>query len=152
LGEHDYCPSSQHGLRVIEGNIEVASCIVLTSGAASGVHNRSAFLHEQSCIVAIGSFVCSLAVPCLHLRWHCQVDWATCFGVYHAVKHSCYISHGELEITCISYAGEIVWSVGGKDIFTNGFCLYDGYIEVVDWNDEVYRIELPSGESRLIVV
>ncbi len=47
LGEHDYCPSSQYSLRVIEGHTEVASCIFLTTGGMSNVHNHSAFFHKQ---------------------------------------------------------------------------------------------------------
>ena len=150
LGEQDYRPSSQHSLRVMKSNIEVASCILLTTGGPSGVHEHSASLHELSCIIAVGPFMCSLEIPHLHLQWYRQVDRATCFGVYYASKHNCYISHGELEITCVSCTGELKWSVSGRDIFTNGFYLHDDYVEVVDWNDEVYHIELPCGESWLV--
>jgi hypothetical protein len=150
LGEQKYQPSAKHGLRVTKHGAEIASCIVLGAGGATGVHEHSALLHDQSCIVAVSAFICALAVPALQLQWQVQVDWATCFGVYHAVKHDCYISHGECEIACVSYAGELVWSVSGKDIFTNGFHLYDDYIDVLDWNHEMYRIKIPSGESYLI--
>ena len=150
FGEQGCRPSSQHSIRVMEGDSEVASCIILATGGASAVNEHSALLHGQSCIVAVSSFMCSLAIPSLHLQWHTQVDWATCFGVYHATKHNCYISHGELDVACVSYMGKLVWSVSGKDIFTNGFRLNDDYIEVVDWNNEIYHIELSSGESYLI--
>jgi hypothetical protein len=98
----------------------------------------------------VSAFICALAIPSLQLQWQVQVDWATCFGVHHAAKHECYISHGECEIACVSYAGQLFQSVSGKDIFTNGFHWYDDYIEVIDWNNERYRIEIPSGESYLV--
>lgn len=151
FGEQGYYPSSQHSLRIMEGDSEVGSCIIFAADGATCVHEHSALLHEQFCIVAASSFMCSLAIPSLRLHWHTQVDWATCFGVYHAIKHNCYISHGELEVACVSYTGELVWSVSGKDIFTNGFRLNDDYIEVVDWNDQIYHIRLPSGEHYLVV-
>jgi hypothetical protein len=65
--------------------------------------------------------------------------------VYLSLKHSCYISHGELEIARVSYGGEVVWSASGNDIFTNGFSLHDDHIEVADFNDEKYRIEIETG-------
>ncbi len=150
LGQQECQPSSKHGVEVIKHGTEIASCIVLGIRGATGVHEHSALLHNQSCIVAVSAFICALAVPALQLQWQVQVDSATCFGVHHAAKHGCYISHGECEIACVSYSGELLWSVGGKDIFTNSFHLYDDYVEVIDWNNETYRIEISSGESYLV--
>ena len=74
---------------------------------------------------------------------------ATCFGVYHSLKHKCFISHGELEIARVSYSGEIIWQASGKDIFTNGFVLHDDYIETIDFNDQQYRIDIETGRCEL---
>lgn len=59
------------------------------------------------------------------------VDAATCFGVYYLPEHACLISHGELEIARLSLSGEIVWSAGGKDIFSEGFRLSREYVEAI---------------------
>jgi hypothetical protein len=150
FGQQEYQPSAKYGVGVIKHGAEIASCIVLATHGATRVHEHSALLHNQSCIVAVSAFLCALAVPALQLQWQVQVDPATCFGVHHAAKHGCYISHGECEITCVSYTGQLLWSIGGKDIFTNGFRLYDDYVEAIDWNNEMYRIEIPSGESYLV--
>jgi len=93
--------------------------------------------------------MCSLHLPTLDLEWHTQTDWATCFGVYHSLKHKCFISYGELEIARVSYSGEIIWQASGKDIFTNGFVLHDDYIETIDFNDEQYRIDVETGRCEL---
>lgn len=150
LGESIYLPSAKYRLSVITQDTEIASCILKSSLGATTVHEHSALLHNGSCIAAISAFVCALAVPSLQLQWQIQADDITCFGIYHAAKHNCYISHGKCSIACLSEAGTLLWGIGGKDIFINGFQLFDDYVEVIDWNDERYRIEIPSGENYLI--
>lgn len=145
----DSHPSSKHCISVSSADGQSYSCILLAGGGPSGVHEHSALIHEDRCVVAVGCYMCALSLPALELEWHTRTDWATCFGVYHAPKHRCYISHGELEIARVSYAGEIVWSVGGKDIFTNGFTVLTDEIEAVDFNDERCRIEIETGLCRL---
>ena len=41
-------------------------------------------------------------------------------------------------------------SAGGKDIFSESFALYDDHAEVVDFNQEKYRIDLVTGHSSLV--
>lgn len=138
-------PSSQHALTLRHDGTELRSCIVLAGGGASGVHQHSATRNGDECLLAVGPFVCSLKVPTLKLLWHAEADTATCFGIHHAAKHRCYISHGELEVARIGYDGELIWSVSGGDIFTNGFTLYEDHVEVIDWNGEKYRIDVATG-------
>lgn len=142
-----YQHSSAHGLRVMEQSIEVGSCILLASGGATGVHENSSLVHGRSCIVAVGPFLVSLELPQLQLNWTAEVDTATCFGVYHSAKHECFISHGELEISRVSYEGEIAWQKSGADILTNGFSLGDDVVEAIDWDDRRYRWDIASGSE-----
>ena len=152
FAEEDSYLSSKHGIFVTSPKGESYSCILLAGGGASSVHEHSALIHEHSCIVAVGCYMCSLSIPALELGWQTQTDWATCFGVYHSPKYSCYISHGELEIARVSYSGEVEWRASGKDIFTNGFTLHEDYIEAVDFNDERYRIEIETGLCKIYEV
>jgi len=140
--------SSKHGIFVSSRKGKSYSCILLAGGGASGVHAYDRAF-DYSCIVAVGCYMCSLSIPGLELGWHTQTDWATCFGVYHSPKYSCYISHGELEIARVSYSGEVEWRASGKDIFTNSFTLHEDYIEAVDFNDESYRIEIETGLCKI---
>jgi hypothetical protein len=39
---------------------------------------------------------------------------------------------------------------GGKDIFSEGFTLHDDHVEVVDFNQEKYRIDLSTGSSTIV--
>ncbi len=94
--------------------------------------------------------MCALTLPSLDLAWSVAVDDATCFGVYHSLKHDCYVSHGELSVARVSLDGAVVWSAGGKDIFSEGFVLHDDYAEAVDFNREKYRINLVSGDSVIV--
>src|SRR5688572_14116293 len=140
--------SSQHGVVIRRRNGDSRSFILLAGGGASGVHENSALMHEDCLLVAVGNFVCCISLPEQRILWKAKTDWATCFGIYHSPEHECYISHGELDIARLTYDGEIVWSASGKDIFTGGFLLKEDYVEVVDFNDEIYRIDLKTGSGR----
>jgi hypothetical protein len=143
----EYRPTSRHGLVLSEGGDLKQSCILLAGGGASGVHKYSSVIVDGTCFVAVGDTLCSLALPTLDLIWHRQVDCVTCFGVYHSAKHLCLISHGELEIARVNLTGEVAWSIGGADIFSEGFELYPDHIEVVDFNRTVYRMDIATGAS-----
>jgi hypothetical protein len=149
LDESDeYAPSSKHSITVNCSSGESHSCILLASGGASGVHKNSAIIHDNKILVAVSSYVCCLKLPTIELEWRTKSDWATCFGIYHSIKHKCYISHGECEIARLSYSGEIVWQASGKDIFTGDFSLSEDWIEAPDFNDECYRIDIETGAIR----
>src|SRR5262249_18552 len=83
-------------------------------------HGHSAVIVKGGCVVGVGDMLCSLSLPTLDLRWATKVDTATCFGVYYCPQHDCLLSHGESEIARVSISGQIVWSAGGKDIFSEG--------------------------------
>ena len=148
LNEEAYKPSSQHFISVSTQGSVMSSCILAAVGGATGIHDHSALICGDSCIIAVGPFMCSLRIPSLDLEWKAEVDWATCFGVYYSAKHDCLISHGELVIARVEHGGEIVWSSGGKDIFTGEFKLFDDYIEVTDFNDESYRFDITTGKEK----
>lgn len=147
LDDEPFRPSSQHSVTVKSDECILGSCILLAGGGTSGVHEHSALLHGNSCIIAVGPFMCSLRLPSFELEWKAQVDMATCFGVYYSAKHDCFISHGELEISRIGHGGRVLWQAGGEDIFTNGFELLDNHIEVVDFNGRRYCMEIDTGVS-----
>ena len=146
--EEDYV-SSKHSVVVNCQNGESHSCILLAGGGASSVHENSALVHGEKLLVAVGNFVCCLLLPKLDIEWRTKTDWATCFGIYHLPEHKCYISHGECDIARLSYSGEVMWQTSGKDIFTGDFFLREDFIEVVDFNDERYRIDIEEGVCRL---
>lgn len=139
--------TSRHAVKVWHDEVVLRSCLLSASGGASGIHDRSAIIHDDQCLVAIGPFIAAVEVPTLELKWATQVDDATCFGVYKSQKHNCLISHGELLIARIDYEGSIVWEVGGADIFTNGFALNDDSIYVMDFYDREYKIDIETGRE-----
>ena len=100
--------------------------------------------------MAVGKYVCSLSVPSLELEWQTQVDIGTCFGVYKLPEHESFISHGEQEITCLSYSGGILWQTSGKDIFTGDFTVTEHYIQAIDFNGEHYMFNVEDGSSKPI--
>lgn len=142
-----YRRSSGHGLVLREDGVVRQSCILLAGGGASGVHEHSIAIVDKTCFLAVGDTLCSLALPSLELRWHRQVDHATCFGVYFSASHYCLIPHGELEIARVSLSGEVVWSSSGADIFSEGIKVFPDYVEAVDFNQNVYRFSISKGIS-----
>ncbi len=142
--------TSKHSVVVNISKDNTYSCILLASGGASGVHNHSALIYRNRCIVAVGPYMVALRIPTLDLEWYTAVDMATCFGVHHSAKYNCFISHGECEIAQVFYDGQLGWQSSGKDIFTNGFELFEDFIIAVDFYDERYRIEIASGNNTLL--
>ena len=139
--------SSCHAIKVSNSTGHVSSCILTAGGGATGIHENSALILGSSCLLAIGPFIASINLPMLEMNWAQEVDQATCFGVYNSTKYNCLISHGELEIVRLSPGGEIIWRAGGADIFTNGFTMHENTIEVNDFNDKRYIIEISTGRE-----
>ena len=150
LGDQSQRYSSVHSVITITDAQVQQSCIVYATGGATGVHEHSAIVHKDQLILAVGPFLCCLGIPSLELCWYQEVDAATCFGVYYSANRNCFISHGELEITRVELDGEIKWKSGGADILTNGFELFKEHVEVVDWNNWRYFIDLDTGQSHVI--
>lgn len=150
LGEAHFVPTTAHSIHYGEPDV-LHACLLLASGGSTTVHARSGVLHDAQCIIAVSSFLICLQLPDLSLVWQAQVDTFACFGVYHLPRYESYLSHGELDIARVSYQGEILWSSSGKDIFTNGLTLYDNHVDVLDFKNEKYRINLLTGHSRIVM-
>ena len=139
--------TSRHALRLFHNDKQIRSCLLSTGGGASGVHDHTAIIHGCNCIIAVGPYMASIAVPKLELHWATQTDDATCFGVYESSSHDCLLSHGELLIARLTHDGTIVWQAGGADIFTNGFKLDGDVIRVTDFYDRDYVIDVETGRE-----
>jgi hypothetical protein len=150
FGDDGYRPSSRHRIVVRRGDAVLGSHVLLAVGGGSGVHEHSAFVRGETCFVAVGPFVCALELPTLRLLWHTLADSATCFGIYDAPGYGSIISHGELEIARLSYSGQLLWSGGGRDIFSEGFELHEHHAEAIDFHGTRYRFELETGQSHII--
>ena len=147
LDDDGYRPSSRHRISVRFDDDVFATRVLLAGGGATGVHEHSALVRDDTCFVAVGPFVCALELPALRLLWHTRADSATCFGIYDAPGYASIISHGELEIARLSYSGQLLWSAGGRDIFTEGFELHEHHVEAIDFNGAHYRFKLETGNS-----
>ncbi len=147
LGDDTYAATSRHAIRLFQHDQQIRSCLLSAGGGASGVHDHTAIIHGCNCIIAVGPFMASIAVPTLELNWSTQADDATCFGVYESPSHDCLLSHGELLIARVTHDGTIVWQASGADIFTNGFELDGDVIHVTDFNDRDYTLDIETGRE-----
>lgn len=139
--------TSRHALRLFHNDKQIRSCLFSAGGGASGVHEHTAIVHGCNCIIAVGPYMASVAVPSLDLNWATQTDSATCFGVYASPSHDCLLSHGELLIARVTHDGTIVWQAAGADIFTNGFQLDGNVIHVTDYYDRKYTFDIETGRE-----
>jgi hypothetical protein len=150
IDDDGYRPASRHRVTIRRSDGLATSRVLLAGGGASGIHQHSAFVRGDTCFIAVGPFVCALELPTLRLLWHTRVDPATCFGVYDAPIYASIVSHGELEISRLSYSGQLLWSAGGRDILSEGFELHEHHAEAVDFDGTRYRFELETGQSQMI--
>lgn len=147
LGCERYRVTSRHALRCFKDGREVGSAILGAAGGASGVHERSMVLLGDRCFVAVGPFAVALELPSLTLVWSSEVDSATCFGLYVSSDGRALLSHGELEVARVTFAGEIVWQSSGADIFTEGFAVDHGVVRVIDFNGRSYVLDEATGHE-----
>ena len=134
-------PYSIHGVRT-DGKW---SAICGAGGGPSSVHQHSAIAVGGRLYLAVGDQLVCLNLVTGSREWSRRVDLATCFGVHWDSRHEALISHGELQISRLSLAGDEIWSATGADIFSEGFrCLSNG-IEVIDFNRTVYLFDYRIG-------
>lgn len=133
--------SSVHGVRV-DGKWSV---VFAASGGRSGLHEHSAVEVDGRLCLAVGNQVVCLKLATGSVEWSRRVDLATCFGVHWDGHHGLLLSHGEVQISCLSATGDEIWSASGADIFTEGFRCLDNGIEVIDFNRSVYLFDYRTG-------
>lgn len=110
-------PTSKHGIKIYQGDHVIASCIIIGSGGATGIHQNSSIADNDQLVVCCCDTVFSLALPDLALKWKTQADLATCFQI---IKHQGdYIVLGELQVTKLDKDGNKKWEFGGADIFVS---------------------------------
>lgn len=135
-------PVSVHGVLLNEEPLVVIGA----NGGATGVHSHSAlWLNERLYLAVCNTVSCITLQPCKVL-WSLRVDSATCFGIHFNAETTSLLSHGELEITRFTEAGEILWQSGGYEIFTGPFTLTPSFIEAEDFQGHQYRFLYATGE------
>lgn len=148
LGDPQYKPSVCYGVTCEPGN---ADCVIIVQGGATAVNSGSVIMGEEACWIAIGECVVSLALPSLEKKWHQRPGHEfTCFELFFSPDKKGILVHGELQISKITFDGDLVWSASGKDIFTGDFLVKQNHIIVSDFNDEIYHINIEDGDIVLI--
>lgn len=136
--------TSSCGIKIILNELILKSAIIGSFGGCTGIHNKSVIIEEDRILICCSNSVFCLSIPNLSLLWCTESDLITCFEIYNYLDN--YIIHGELSISRLDKNGEIVWQVGGKDIFTtldseNDFELFENYIIATDFDYNKYKID-----------
>jgi hypothetical protein len=147
LQDPRFRPSIGYGLTCHPGN---ETCMVLAGGGGGALTTQSIIICDSICWLAIGDQVVCFGLPTLEMNWHRKCDDTTCFEIFLSPDEEGLVVHGELEVSKISFGGDCIWSVSGKDIFTGGFWVHQNHIEAIDFNEEKYSINLKTGSITLI--
>ena len=142
--DKEYKPSSQHGIRIYNGEEEISSAILLAGAGATVVADHSALIHNNHLIARCSNMVVSLTIPKLDLRWMLAADMVSCFTIHE--YQDTYITHGELSVTRIDQLGNVIWEFGGGDIFlrldqTDSFRMNPKSILLTDFGGTTYEID-----------
>jgi hypothetical protein len=136
--------TSQVGVKILKGDIEIDNCIILAAGGATTVHRSSTLIDNDRLVSCCGDSVFCFELPSLNLLWAVRADLATCFQIFKSENN--YIIHGELLVTSLNENGQINWQFGGADIFVSGgdheaFILDSDGIILTDFAGTKYRID-----------
>ena len=149
LYEHVYGNASDHsstrvGLVLKQEEQTCHTRLLCADGGPTGVHERMVLVEENFLLVAVGNSVFCLTLPELSLIWQTRADEASCFQLF--AWHGGILVHGELNITYLSRAGNILWQFQGPDIFTTpeGFAgvLTDQHFRIKDWTGSEYKLDV----------
>jgi len=146
----EHQPSSKHGIRITENEIEKYSALLLEYGGATGISTNSFIIKNDRIYICCSNQIYSLNLMDLSVNWRKQYDVATCFGIYEFDED--FIVHGEIQVSRIDKNGETKWNFSARDIFVNPdgkteFKIVKNRIELIDW--EGYKYEL-NGEGKIL--
>ena len=129
---------------ITTGGIPLAAIAVPPWGPPLG--EKSAIIwHERLYLLAAKRVACFSLKPFALIR-SVDVGSVCCFGLHLVPTRDMLICHGEMDITRLSADVEIIWQQGGRDILAGRFTLGADYIEVIDFNDDLYRFDYGTGQ------
>ena len=137
-------PSSKHGIRLVENGKEINNCLIIGSGGGTSINENSSILDNDNLLICCSDSVFSISILDLKLNWVKKLDMATCFKIFRIEND--FVVHGELEITRIDSLGNIIWQLGGGDIFVSlddedSFQLNENHIVLKDFTGTSYMID-----------
>ncbi len=150
--------TSKHGIIIRRGNQEISSCLVVGSGGATGIYQRSTLVDKDELLICCCDTIFCLTIPNLDIKWNVQADKVTCFELYKLQND--YIIYGECQITRITCDGQIKWQFDGDDIFVSlyddkVFKLEKDHIKLTDFGRTKYNIDfdgklMKEGSKQMI--
>jgi hypothetical protein len=144
----DYLYLTRHGIHVFNDGELVHSACICSSGGTTGIHPTCSILEENHLLVCCANSVFCLTFPALKLLWMTKADNATCLGIFK--QGDDYIVHGELEISRLNRAGNVIWRFSGSDIFTtptgkDDFILEGNKIKAKNWEGIEFVLDARTG-------
>ncbi len=121
----------------------IESAIICESGGATVLSDQSFLIIDEQLILCVCDMVYSLDINSFDLKWKIKADEITCFSIHHFGDGL--ITHGELQLTKLSYDGKIQWQFGARDILITpdhykDFWIEDELVIVRDWAGYKYYL------------
>ena len=144
-------PTSKHGIKIIDNDLEINSCIIIGSGGATGIYDNSTMIDNDRLLVCCCDTLFCLSLPDLDLKWKTVADDATCFQVYKLSED--YLTYGEIYATRIDRDGIIKWQFGGSDIYVSiddskPFVINSDHLLLTDFGGKEYKIDFNGKEIK----
>lgn len=143
--------ASKHGIKVSVNGKVISSCLVTSSGGATGIDTASSLINKDRLFVCCGYCVFCLSVPDLELKWEIKADDAACFQIF-KIRND-YLVHGETQISMLTSDGRIKWQFSGQDIFVvtgragKALIIEDDRIVLTDFNGRRYVLDYDGKET-----
>jgi hypothetical protein len=140
-------PSSKIGVLITKDGKLISSALIMAGGGFSGTNDWSVAMVADKMIMAIGNMIMAMSIPELDVKWQIKADDATCFAVYNIQNHQRLVVHGEIQISCVDYCGNMIWQRSGRDIFSGSCSIRGNVIVVEDFNNKVYKFAVSDGKE-----
>lgn len=144
-------PTSKHGIKILDNDLELNSCIIIGSGGATGLYDNSTMIDNDRLFVCCCDTLFCLSIPDLDLIWQIKVDDATCFQVYKLNED--FLTYGEIYVSRIDKDGKIKWQFGGADIFVSidnsvPFQINNDHLLLTDFCGTKYKLDFNGKEIK----
>ncbi len=136
--------TTAYKIEVCENYETIKTCLITGSEGVTTVYESMFCIDDDRIVLCCSNLIYCLEIPTLKLLWKTKADTICCFQIFK--MNSRYITHGELEISCLDENGTLLWQQSGRDMFasldgTNEFEVTADYIFATDWDNNSYRFD-----------
>lgn len=150
LGEPHYGVSFSATVTAGVGAHDHWTVRITAHGFGSSDNPHSLVCLSAGLILLVGPYTLCLDITSGTMLWEHRLDEGGVFGIYPTPGEDALVAHTETSVQKRSSAGEVMWTMWGRDIFTGRFEIGPRGILVTDFYGNIYAVWLDTGESAII--